>query len=274
MPNWVVNNVYLNGNKNEVQSILDLICCKENEENYDDVIDFNHVIPMPQSMQVVSGGWSNEYIAVYVKSLPKEEQVAVIEDLQKARCRFYGNYYNKYIDAFTKEINADRLERMHKNFQEDYKELQPKSIEDIGKAYIDNIRNYGVDTWYDWSVKNWGTKWNASNGCISDDRFSFDTAWSAAIPITLKLSEMYPSIVFTHEFADEDIGMNCGRVVMEDGDIIEEYYPEGPEAVSFANQLWGIEEETYTSLDEAIANKESEATLEDTDTQIENEPSR
>ena len=37
------------------------------------------------------------------------------------------------------------------------------------------------------------------------------TAWSAPIPVIKKLSEMYPNIELTLEFADEDLGQNCGR---------------------------------------------------------------
>lgn len=48
------------------------------------------------------------------------------------------------------------------------------------------IEKYGSDNWYDWSVKNWGTKWEA--GEVSADAtdtglyLSFDTAWGPPIP--------------------------------------------------------------------------------------------
>ena len=54
----------------------------------------------------------------------------------------------------------------------------------------------------------------------------FQTAWSAPHPILQKLSEMYPDITFEHEWADEDLGANCGRKCYRNGECTEEYYPE------------------------------------------------
>lgn len=62
----------------------------------------------------------------------------------------------------------------------------------------------------EWSVANWGTKWNAYgydeytdySGC---DELTFKTAWSVPHPILKKLSELFPNISFKHQWADEDI---------------------------------------------------------------------
>lgn len=67
----------------------------------------------------------------------------------------------------------------------------------------------------------------------------FQTAWSAPHPILQKLSEMYPDITFEHEWADEDIGANCGRKCYQNGECTEEYYPESQkEAIEFACRIW------------------------------------
>ena len=39
------------------------------------------------------------------------------------------------------------------------------------------------------------------------------------------MSGMYPNIELTLEFADEDLGQNCGEMKFKGGDIIEEYIP-------------------------------------------------
>ena len=89
---------------------------------------------------------------------------------------------------------------------------------------------YGSNNWYDWSVANWGTKWNSygypDNTALENGKLTFVTAWSAPHPIMQKLSEMFPEIKLEHEWADEDIGYNCGRYVYYDGARIEEYFPE------------------------------------------------
>ena len=48
--------------------------------------------------------------------------------------------------------------------------------------------------WYEWSVENWGSKWDACN-LVWDDygdivTFSFDTAWSPPLPVYEALADM------------------------------------------------------------------------------------
>ena len=105
---------------------------------------------------------------------------------------------------------------------------------------------------HNWCIANWGTKWNSygytADTGFKDGKLTFLTAWSAPHPILQKLSEMYPDIEFEHEWADEDIGMNCGRYVYFDGERIEEYYPESSrERIKFAASImncapseWGL----------------------------------
>lgn len=111
---------------------------------------------------------------------------------------------------------------------------------------------YGSDNWYDWCIANWGTKWNSygypeDHQYNNDGKIQFLTAWSAPHPIMEKLSEMYPDIKLEHEWADEDIGMNCGRYVYYDGERIEEYFPESQkDRLEFAARVMDVSlEEDY-----------------------------
>lgn len=95
---------------------------------------------------------------------------------------------------------------------------------------------------YNWCIANWGSKWNSygytADSGFKDGKLTFLTAWSAPHPILQKLSEMYPEIEITHEWADEDIGTNCGRYAYYDGERIEEYYPESnKERIEFAARV-------------------------------------
>ncbi len=95
---------------------------------------------------------------------------------------------------------------------------------------------------YNWCIANWGTKWTSygytADSGFKDGKLTFLTAWSAPHPILQRLSEMFPDIEFEHEWADEDIGMNCGRYVYYDGERTEEYYPESNrERIEFAARV-------------------------------------
>ncbi len=113
---------------------------------------------------------------------------------------------------------------------------------------------YGKNNWYDWSVANWGTKWNAygfdSNIDYSKEKeIRFLSAWSAPHPVIARLAEMFPSVKFEHKWADEDIGMNCGRRVYYDGERIEEYYPESEkDRLEFAARVMDVDLELDYSL--------------------------
>ena len=70
--------------------------------------------------------------------------------------------------------------------------------------------------WYDWNVRNWGTKWDVA--VSPDDKYpetelhdesstslgyKFNTAWSPPIPAIEKLSSQYPSLTFNLSYEEE-----------------------------------------------------------------------
>jgi len=73
---------------------------------------------------------------------------------------------------------------------------------------------YGADNWYDWSNNNWGTKWNACDVNVEQNKnvlnYTFDTAWDAPREIVRALEHMKETIL-----KDIRIDWNC---VHEDGD--------------------------------------------------------
>jgi len=81
-----------------------------------------------------------------------------------------------------------------------------KQREDVfilfNSAYSGTVHN-------DWSIKHWNTKWNSYGyddfDCYQNDNtIRFETAWTAPHPVLVKLSEMYPDIGISHQWADED----------------------------------------------------------------------
>lgn len=62
-----------------------------------------------------------------------------------------------------------------------------------------NLEQYGFEDWYDWSVANWGTKWNIGDVVVLSDEsgsflVQFDTAWSPPIGLIERLCQKYPDI--------------------------------------------------------------------------------
>ena len=114
----------------------------------------------------------------------------------------------------------------------------------MGGINPDTRAKYGKNNWLDWSVANWGTKWNAfrfdDDDQYSDSQITFVTANNAPAPIMQKLSEMYPDITMRHQWADDNVGYNCGDRVYKAGSVIEEFKPEpGVKAVDYACKIMG-----------------------------------
>ena len=92
--------------------------------------------------------------------------------------------------------------------------------------------------WYDWNIKNWGTKWNAYNQMHNKNLFNvlyFQTAWNNVLPVIKALSEMYSKLIFHYSFYDEDLGHNLGVFILQGGQILQQYFPS--EATQQANDL-------------------------------------
>jgi len=101
--------------------------------------------------------------------------------------------------------------------------------------YLKNIEETGYRSWYDWSIDNWGTKWNACDARDNGgDSIIFDTAWATPEPVIKTLSEKFPEYTFEVEYADEDIGCNCGEYTYENGEIIGEVTYSGKHGRKFA----------------------------------------
>lgn len=70
---------------------------------------------------------------------------------------------------------------------------------------------------YEWCRDHWGTKWDAYDIGFDYDSVYFQTAWSTPLPIWAELSKRFPDLRLEVEYADEDIGSNCGRLAYMNG---------------------------------------------------------
>lgn len=71
-----------------------------------------------------------------------------------------------------------------------------------------NKQKYGSKDWYDWNIKNWGTKWEVEMLCSSqtDEQlvFTFDSAWSPPCELLDKVAKMFPKLRFVLSY--EELG--------------------------------------------------------------------
>ena len=106
-----------------------------------------------------------------------------------------------------------------------------EKAEEHRKQQEANTAKYGYPNWYEWSYDNWGTKWGDCDtyldkaGEMADGTWevtgSFQTAWGPADAGFLKVSALFPELLFTFDY-DEEAGFFAGVHVFQDGAIVFE----------------------------------------------------
>ena len=221
MPNHVTNILTIDGVEEDINKLLKGINGGRDEEGHPVHIDFNKIIPMPESLNIPD---SSDYEKGYYLYMAVE----------------HGNY--KGIDKMLKYPWAQKEGIATREEMVNYHLKNDDSYLEKGKQYYDNIQEYGHPTWYDWSCKNWGTKWNAYRSELVDDRqIIFNTAWAGVPDLVSKLSEQYPDVTLSYEFADEDWGHNVGEYKFMAGECQFVNVPKGgtPEAIEIATRILG-----------------------------------
>lgn len=74
---------------------------------------------------------------------------------------------------------------------------------------------FTYNNWYEFNVREWGTKWDASEVMVDvfdyETIVHFDTAWSPPIPVIKEIIKQYPDLTFEYDY--EELGMSfAGRI--------------------------------------------------------------
>lgn len=238
MPNYVKNKIMV-GKKEFIDQIKKEHFRKDpSTGGYE--LDFDAIAKMPESLKIECGSRSYDGVKLYLA-------------MKDPDCAYAG----------TKEDKMDK---------EEFNALSDKlnSVIELGKKSCENLIKHGSCNWYEWSVKHWGTKWNACATEIADNGKSilFETAWDPALPAVLELSKKHPEMKIAFLYSDEDIGNHVGYALMTDGKIDFEgtFLDQSADAYKLAFDLWGCREDyrydtkkkTYVHVGESLSSPEME----------------
>jgi hypothetical protein len=220
MPNWCMNTLTVTGPREELQRFLEFGKGPADEAGGQRILDANKFIPMPESLTKVESGSKD-----------------ILYDI------WYGNIDRvKDYQWIPEELKGDR-EKLKEFFRKD-KDRGDEDADALADQYKFNVDNYGCKTWYDWAIRNWGSKWNFSephlisengndltdhpNDFASSLIYSFDTAWSPMIPVITRMGELFPQLRFVLDYAEPGCDFQ-GTYAMENGlnilDDCHEYIP-------------------------------------------------
>lgn len=169
MPNWVFN--YLTVRTED----KGLIIGKEH------AVDFETLIPMPEELHnTVSGGDIEDCMAYqYLNTHTKKE---FLESKYSAK-RYYGITKSMEKSKMLQKLRKRISDNPHMFNNEFFDNGEHKHTpEEVGQYYLDLEAKFGFTNWYEWSIANWGCKWNACYPSIVSEEngitcFQFDTPW-------------------------------------------------------------------------------------------------
>ena len=227
MPNWVMNIVEITGDKGHLHKVMkqlgrkysitayDFISCEEREVEVDEPFSFWNIV-VPTNL--------DEYHK-------KDEFLA-----RKAEKEFRDLMLNSGAgDLATpapspNEIVEQVAEALNSPTMPDFTQI----IEEFDEA----VRT--KNDWYNWNLRNWGTKWDACDPARRIDEpnnkvvYTYQTAWSPAVSALDSLAEQYPTLTITTRFIEESDAY-AGEICWREG---KKFYEVNLEPTHSLNEEW------------------------------------
>lgn len=234
MPNWVSTELKVTGNVETLVKFYKKAQTpkrrKKNESEPFQVLDFNAFIPMPEELDIEKSSACEDGQQLYANNSLENISASKKETLK-----------NLGVDLNSAQaVDAAKLV---------FDILQPE-LRVLGMAAARNKEKYGYSDWYDWSIANWGTKWNACDPELIDFRpdtlelerhggskkikiapgdeikegylhYKFMTAWSPAEPVIAKMSKLFPNLLFEAVFEEEGLQFYY-KATFEKGEKVDE----------------------------------------------------
>jgi hypothetical protein len=200
MPNDITNEL------TAPKTVLDSLRSSESE------LDFETVVPMPEILKGSPHSGITQWaeIAMGVINL-KTLSASTPDPVAAFQRQDYGAASRRIA-----QLNAVRQMR-----EGPYpKDWSDEDFEQLIQC-MRGLKQYGHTSWYEWSIAEWGTKWNAYEvNRVNDTTIRFQTAWSAPLKWLARLAEKFPNERIAIRWADEDFGNNVGAITInEDGSV-------------------------------------------------------
>ena len=243
-----------------VISVIDTILPKEMAASLNATIIRKHLWLFPMIMEGMYPysyqDWKTNYVSDIKKleenilNQPKFQELVNTEAKRKEVIDLFREVYTLYLPEdydYSKFYNSDVTNPFG----------TIGGLFAYGTLMYQNYVRYGARNWYDWRIKNWGTKWNAMHVETTEEDidgvptlcYQFDTAWCPPDGIIAYLEKDICSldIELTWEYADEDIGSNCG-VFYRYEDAEEISYESKDGDYDFACEMWDMDPDEFKEL--------------------------
>jgi len=134
---------------------------------------------------------------------------------------------NKRVKEFAKKAEGKNTKLSLASLypEPDYEktEVKPTFPDVVGNNEPVSIK----DSWWDWRIQNWGTKWDVKAEIVAHTNgeivYSFDSAWSPPVDWLEKVAQDYPELEFELEYEETGMGFE-GVATAIDGEVTNETY--------------------------------------------------
>lgn len=217
----------------------------------DDIFDFEKVLPTPEDLKIVCSTKYSRFKDLYYRLFTPESKYSSVLGVSEETFRRIQMTEQMWLrlgspSPFSpqgltqKEIDIlGTRYHLYEGKEDEY----PAVL--IGYCLAQNVFFYGSETWYEWRLSAWGTGRRAAHAKILEEGYGwkFTTAWSVPFGVVKTLSMIFPSVIFELQYADEDIGQNCGIEGWQNGELVHKcsFLWGSSEAINFAEKLWGEE---------------------------------
>lgn len=185
MPNWCSNRLTIEARSEKDAEIL-ISAFKLDDRDF----SFNAIIPRPKELNIIEGSVTS----MAKDYLSEASQASTPEQLKELKEKWRIKAAFASCDEFTGFDDDAKFGRGYEAFIK------------YANVVADNISRFGYPTWYDWNVKNWGTKWDASSVELTQKGklliFEFETAWAPPVPVFEYIAEHFAGHI-------ESMTVNC-----------------------------------------------------------------
>lgn len=133
---------------------------------------------------------------------------ATVQALKEALAKPYATNYQDYVRGEDGKFTTKQVEGMHESVISFWNIVAPTDL--VAYFGSNDVADRTPDHWYSWNIREWGCKWDACEAEITEGlpegeiMYKFDTPWAPPLDLFInKLSRQYPTLVFTHEFEEE-----------------------------------------------------------------------
>ena len=202
MPNHITNLISFGDQPEQVAAFHQMLRELRQEDGVYGSIDFNKLIPMPESLDIEAGSNTHDGLAAYRRFMSGDKAA---ETFRKERPEAWALGKRAY-----------------------------ENIQQYGAPtwYEWCNRNWGTK----WNA------YSCAEIDKNADTMEFMTAWSSVPGILEALSRKYPDQAVSYRWADEDIGSNVGEAVFQNGKMVDSNIPVpgSREAYELASDIMGI----------------------------------